>query len=104
MQAQRLIGDGRRKNDRHEVDILAVARRSDGTKIPVRMLNISYDGCQLATKGWLEVGETITLDLARLGETVAEVRWASKNRAGVRFSLQAPLIAEKRRQFARGGG
>jgi len=78
MQAQRLFEAGRRKGDRHGVDLPAVACRSDGTKIPVRVLNISYDGCQLATKAWLYVGETIRLDLARLGETAAEVRWASK--------------------------
>ena len=97
MQAQRLFEAGRRKGERHEVDLPAVARRSDGTKIPVRVLNISYDGCQLATKEWLEVGETITLDLARLGETAAEVRWASRNRAGARFTLDEPLLAQKRR-------
>ena len=97
MQAQRLSEAGRRKGERHEVDLPAVACRSDGTKIPVRVLNISYDGCQLATKAWREVGETITLDLARLGETAAEVRWASKNRAGARFTLDQPLLAKKRR-------
>ncbi len=102
MQAQRLFKADRRKGARHEVNLPAVARRRDGTKIPVRLLSISYDGCQLATKGWLEVGETITLDLARLGETAAEVRWASKNRAGARFTLDEPLLAQKRRHFVRG--
>jgi hypothetical protein len=48
MKAQRLSEAGRRKGDRHEVDLPAVACRSDGTKIPVRVLNISYDGCQLS--------------------------------------------------------
>jgi hypothetical protein len=99
MQAQRLFEAGRRKGDRHEVDLPAVACRSDGTKIPVRVLNISYDGCQLATKAWLEVGETITLDLARFGETAVEVRWASENRAGARFTLDEPLLAKKRRHY-----
>ena|SRR5688572_27393615 len=102
MQAQRLFEAGRRKGDRHAVDVPAIARRGDGTNMHVHLLNISYDGCQLATKGWLEVGETIILDLARLGETAAEVRWASKNRVGVRFKLQTPLLAEKRRHSAAG--
>lgn len=102
MQMQRLFEAERRKGDRQEVDLPAVARRSDGTKIPVRLLNISYDGCQLATKAWLEVGETIALDLARLGETAAEVRWASKNRAGARFTLDEPLLAQKRRHSGLG--
>ena len=96
MQSRRLFEGGPRKGDRHNVDLTAVACRGDGTKIRVRLLNISYDGCQLATEAPLEVGERIKLDLARLGETTAEVRWASKNRAGARFSLEEPLLAEKR--------
>ena len=80
MQVQRLLQAGRRKGDRHEVHLPAVACRGDGTKIGVRLLNISYDGCQLATDAPLEVGESIKLSLGRLGETTAEVRWPQKKK------------------------
>ena len=84
-----------KRRERRDVNISAVASRSDGTKVRVWLINISYEGCQLTTESELAVGERIKLDLAGLGEASAEVRWTSKKRAGARFELERPLLAEK---------
>ena len=97
MQTHRRPNSWTERSERREVNLASFASRSDGTRIRVRLLNISYEGCQLATEKPLVVGERIKLGLTGLGEILAEVRWTSKYRAGARFALELPLLAEKRR-------
>jgi hypothetical protein len=78
------------------VSIAGIARRSDGGQVGVQVLNISYEGCQMETEKFLLVGEQIKLCLPGLGEIPAEVRWATRDRAGARFVIETPLLAEKR--------
>lgn len=78
------------------MNVAGIASRFDGSKVPVRVMNISYEGCQLETEKFLLVGERVKLSLPGLGEIPAEVRWAIKGRAGARFVIETPLLAEKR--------
>jgi hypothetical protein len=50
----------------------------------------------METEKFLLVGEQIKLSLPGLGEIPAEVRWATRERAGARFVIETPLLAEKR--------
>jgi hypothetical protein len=78
------------------VNVAGIASRFDGSKVRVRVLNISYEGCQLETEKMMLVGERVKLSLPGLGEILAEVRWTTRGRAGARFVVETPLLAEKR--------
>lgn len=86
-----------KRSERYSVSLAAVATRTDGSTIRVHLRNMSYEGCQMETQRALLVGERIKLNLSGLGEVSAEVRWATKDQAGVRFELDRPLLAEKPR-------
>ena len=87
-----------KRRERYSVNFPAVATCSDGSTIRVHLWNMSYEGCLMETQKALPVGERIKLNLVDLGEVSAEVRWATKDRAGARFELDKPLLAEKPRQ------
>lgn len=95
MQRQERLDDWVERNQRHGVSFPAVAYRSDGTNIRVHLRNMSYEGCQMDTQKVLLVGEILTIRLSGLGDVFAEVRWATKDRAGARFEVEEPLLAEK---------
>ncbi len=75
-----------KREDRRDVDVVAVAVRSDGTSQSVRLHNMSYEGCLMEAETGFAIGEKITLALPRMGEIRTQVRWTTADgRAGVRF-------------------
>lgn len=97
MQLQERAHHRIKRSERFIVNLTAVATRTDGSIIRVHLWNMSYEGCQMETQRALLVGERIKLNLPGLGEVSAEVRWATKDQAGVCFELDRPLLAEKPR-------
>ena len=93
---QRLEQEWPPRSERRLVNVAGNAIRLDGSKIRVRVLNISYEGCQLETERVMLVGERVKLSLPGLGEIPVEIRWVTKGRAGARFVVETPLLAEKR--------
>lgn len=74
------------RNDRRDIDIAAVVVRDDGTSLPVRVRNLSFEGCQLDAGAILRIGERLTLTLPRMGEIRTQIRWATADGlAGARF-------------------
>lgn len=76
------------RGDRRSVEIRGFARLDDGSRIPVVLVNLSYDGCAMETPVPLEPGTPLRLS-TRVGELDAEVRWCSGSEAGVHFSMQS---------------
>lgn len=77
------------RDDRRDIDIPAVVIRDDGTSLPVRVRNMSYEGCQLDAGTIMRIGERVTLALPRMGEIKTQIRWAtSDGMAGARFVLE----------------
>lgn len=77
------------RNDRRDIDVSAVVIRDDGTSLPVRVRNLSYEGCQLDAGTILRIGERVTVALPRMGEIKTQIRWAtSDGMAGARFLLE----------------
>jgi PilZ domain len=70
--------------ERHPVSMrgfaLSPTRDSD-----VRVRNISYTGCQLASDDKFAEGEIVELRIIKRGAMQAEVRWSAKGCAGARF-------------------
>lgn len=76
-----------KRNDRRKVNVDAVAHLADGTIIPVRLTNISNEGCQIEAERTLPIGEKLKLELPRLGLVAAQVRWSLQGTAGIQFLL-----------------
>jgi len=58
---------------------------SDGTTVPVVVVDISKEGCRLETDGSLQIGEHVEISVGRLGTYPAQIRWALGNEAGAVF-------------------
>lgn len=61
----------------------------DGKRIKIRVVDLSYDGCGIATPVELAPGQAMKLSVLRRGAIAAEVRWYSDGRAGVLFTSDA---------------
>lgn len=71
--------------ERRPVDLRGFAL-AEGVDADVAVSDLSYDGCQIRSEERLKPGEEIELRIIGRGGTRAEVRWARKGRAGVRFT------------------
>jgi len=58
---------------------------SDGSVMPVTVIDISREGCRLETDGMLKIGEKVQIEVPKYGNYPAQVRWALGNEAGLVF-------------------
>lgn len=56
-----------------------------GNIIPVRVVDISREGCRLETDEMLRIGEKVHIEVPKYGKFPAQVRWALGNQAGAVF-------------------
>lgn len=73
------------RKDREAVAVDAVVRRADGTSSPVRLSNVSDEGCRIETDDDFRIGELFDIAIPRFGQLRAQVRWALPGSAGARF-------------------
>jgi hypothetical protein len=71
--------------ERRPVHLSGVAL-AEGVEADVAVSDLSYDGCQIHWDERLKPGEQIELRIIGRGGSHAELRWAPKGRAGVRFT------------------
>jgi len=72
-------------NERPEVGLRVFARRADGT-VNGGLLNLSLEGCLLASEETFEIGESLRLMVARRVVLNAHVRWFGGGKVGLRFA------------------
>ena len=63
-------------------------------RLPAVLSELSYDGCQVRLEHPLGVGEDVILVHPELGEIMAEVRWWTAGRSGMRFADMSASNAE----------
>ena len=85
---QRMQGWVGRK-DRHAVEIDAVVHRGDGRKEPVRLSNLSDEGCRIEADSDFSIGERLRIAVPRMGQMKAQVRWALPGSAGAKFLIES---------------
>ena len=86
-----------KRNDRRRVDMASTVCRDDGSTVDVRISDISHDGCQIEAGTAFAIGETVILDLPRLGEVKAQIRWTSLDgKSGARFLIDEADATEHR--------
>jgi hypothetical protein len=77
------------RKDRHTVAIDAVVHRSDGSKIPAKVTDLSDDGCRLEASDDFKIGERVNIAVPRMGHVKAQIRWALPGSAGARFLVES---------------
>jgi hypothetical protein len=85
---QRLHGWVGRK-DRLPVEIDATVVHADGGKVPVKLTNLTDQGCRIDADHQFQIGERLILALPRMGQIKAQVRWALPGSAGARFIAES---------------
>ena len=70
-----------------------------GTLLDVRVMDLSYDGCQIDVPSTLFEGDAVQLAVQGRGVIEAKVRWCQDGRAGLKFADDA----DARQQVARNG-
>ncbi len=73
------------RNERVEIEIDAVIHRSDDSTVSVRLVNMSFEGCELTAVDAFEVGERVRIQIDGQGYIEAEMRWSSEGRSGAKF-------------------
>jgi hypothetical protein len=82
------------RKERHPVKIDAVAYRIDGTKISVRLINFSEQGCGIEAIEDFKIGERLSIAVPRMGQLKARVRWALPGSAGAQFVTESDFQSE----------
>lgn len=70
----------------------------DGSTHSIQLLDLSYEGCAIATELKLVPGNLIKLSVLRRGAIDAEVRWCADGKAGLAFT---PPEAEAKQHWPR---
>lgn len=80
-----------RSEPRDQVLHRARAMRTDGTALPVTVVDLSPHGLMARTDATFEPGDRITLALPVVGVVRAEVRWSLGGRIGCRLDPAVPI-------------
>ena len=81
------------RSDRRPVDLTGFLALDDGSTSAITILDMSYEGCRIATAASLSPGQPVKLAVARLGGIAATVRWAENGQAGLVFAAEAAASA-----------
>ena len=73
------------REERRPVEIRGHLVQPDGVVLDVRILDFSYNGCQLALPRFVIAGDEVRLSVPGRGAIAATVRWCKGGRAGLRF-------------------
>ena len=81
------------REERKRVKLWASLFPLDAPSIAVTIVDMTYDGCKVATPVPLDVASKVRLSVPKLGTLNAEVRWYANEHAGLRFIHAEPADA-----------
>ncbi|MBW0006544.1 MAG: PilZ domain-containing protein [Sphingomonas sp.] len=73
------------RKDRHPVSLDAVVYRDEGESAPVRLTNLTDEGCRIEADHHFRIGERVEIAIPGVGRMKAQVRWALHKSAGAKF-------------------
>jgi len=79
------------RKDRLPVEIDAVVHWDDGRKEAVTLSNFSEEGCRIESDLHFRIGECLAIDVPKLGQMKAQVRWAFAGSAGAKFLVESTV-------------
>lgn len=81
--------------ERRLVELVGHALHDDGHGFHMRVVNLSYDGCAVATDEPLAVGQGFKLSVLGRGGIDVQVMWTEGRMAGLRFSKPAEAAQQR---------
>lgn len=87
--------------ERRAVSEYGLVVRQDGSTAPVKLTDLSDNGCGLETSAELQPDERIMLSIHRRAAIAASVRWCADGRAGVSFDAAPPAQQRSSRKSER---
>lgn len=93
----RLVRDRESRSIRR---VEAYLHRQDGREVRAFLTNVSNGGCQLRPREMPAIGETVRIEIPRLGSFAATIRWAADGYAGAEFVPQSDIWEETRNSGA----
>ena len=84
------------RQERRAVSMQAFIVRADKSTCEVALLDLSYEGCGIATSAALRAGERIKVSVMQRGVIDAQVRWCRNGKAGLVFTSDHFTNKEKR--------
>jgi hypothetical protein len=73
------------RKDRQAVAVDAVVHSEDGSTKPVRLTDISEEGCRIEADADFRIGQQVHIAIPDVGHVKAQIRWALMGSAGARF-------------------
>jgi hypothetical protein len=83
------------RSERRPMDLAGFLALEDGSSAEVTVLDMSYQGCRIATLAKLAAGQTVKLAVLRRGGIEAIVRWARRGQAGLVFPAESQPGADR---------
>jgi hypothetical protein len=77
------------RKDRQAVAVDAVVHDEDGVEIPVRLTDISDEGCRIEAERDFRIGQQVQIAIPEVGRVAAQIRWALMGSAGAKFVDEA---------------
>jgi hypothetical protein len=82
------------RSERRPVNLTGFLALADGSTSEITVLDMSYEGCRIATVVELAAGQPVKLAVLRRGAIIASVRWAEDGQAGLVFAAEAEAERE----------
>ena len=82
--------DPAERPERRPVSMHGHALLPDGSTHSIQLLDLSYEGCAIATDLALAAGDNLKLSVLRRGAIDATVRWCADGKAGLAFTPPEP--------------
>jgi hypothetical protein len=79
------VHDWTGRKERHPVSLDAIVHRTDGRSAPVKLTNLTDQGCRIEAEHGLDIGEHLEIAIPGVGKMRAQVRWALHDSAGAKF-------------------
>ena len=97
MQRPRVIPE---RQERRPVRLQAFIVRADHSTSEIELLDLSYEGCGIATAVDLRPGERIKVSVMQRGVIDAQVRWRADGKAGLVFTSDHFTTKQKRERVS----
>lgn len=78
------------RKDRQAVAVDAIVHADDGTETPVRLTDISEEGCRIEADRDFRIGQQVQITIPDVGRVAAQIRWALMGSAGAKFIDDTP--------------
>jgi hypothetical protein len=79
------VHDWTGRKERHAVALDAIVHRAGGSSAPVKLTNLTDQGCRIESEDHLRIGEHFEIAIPGVGKLKAQVRWALHDSAGAKF-------------------